>query len=81
MWTPAAGSTGQLSLKGGSANEWLLGSVDWTGTCSVAINGNSTMAGALACGTLSISAGAGAGTAVGGDYGVNTATVEAVLVE
>jgi hypothetical protein len=81
MWTPAAGSTGQLSLKGGSSNEWLLGSLYWTGTCTVAINGNSTIAGALACGTLSISAGAGAGTAVGGDYGVNTATVEAILVE
>ncbi len=81
MWTPAAGSTGQLSLKGGSANEWLLGSVYWTGTCTIAINGNSTIAGSLACGTLSISAGVGAGTAVGGDYGVNTATVEAILVE
>jgi len=81
LWTPAAGSTGQLSLKGGSADEWLLGSISWTGTCTVAINGNSTIAGSLACGTLSISAGVGAGTAVGGDYGVNTATVEAILVE
>ncbi|HEV2217209.1 MAG TPA: pilus assembly protein TadG-related protein [Candidatus Dormibacteraeota bacterium] len=80
VWTPAA-STGQLSLKGGSANQWLLGSVYWSGTCTVAINGDSTIAGSLACGTLSISAGAGAGTAVGGDYGVNTATVEAILVE
>ena len=81
MWTPAVGSTGQLSLKGGSGNEWLLGSLDWTGACTVAINGDSTIAGSLSCGTLSISAGAAAGTAVGGDYGVNTATVEAVLVE
>lgn len=80
-WTPASGSTGQLALKGGSANGWLLGSMYWAGTCTVAINGDSTIAGSLACGTLSISAGAGAGTAVGGDYGVSTATVEAILVE
>jgi len=55
--------------------------VDWSGACTETVNGTSTIAGSLACGTLSISAGAGAGTAVGGDYGVNTATVEAILVE
>jgi hypothetical protein len=30
---------------------------------------------------LSISAGAGAGTAVGSDYGISTALAEAVLIE
>jgi hypothetical protein len=33
------------------------------------------------CGNLSISAAAGAGTAVGGPYGIGTALAEAVLVE
>ena len=80
VYTPT-GSTGQLALKGASANQWLLGSMYWAGTCTVAINGDSTLAGSLACGTLSISAGAGAGTAVGGDYGISTATVEVTLVE
>ena len=76
-----ASATGQIAIKGTVASQWLLGSVSWSGTCTDTVNGTSTIAGSLACGTLSISAGAGAGTAVGGDYGVNTATVEAVLVE
>jgi len=33
------------------------------------------------CGTLSVSAAAGAGVAIGSDYGINTALVEAVLLE
>ena len=80
LYEPAS-ATGQIAIKGTVASQWLLGSVAWSGTCTDTVNGTSTIAGSLACGTLSISAGAGAGTAVGGDYGVNTATVEAVLVE
>ena len=77
----AASATGQIAVVGTVASQWLLGSVYWSGACTETVNGTSTIAGSLACGTLSISAGAGAGTAVGGDYGVNTATVEAILVE
>jgi len=77
----AASATGQIAVIGTVASQWLLGSVDWSGACTETVNGTSTIAGSLACGTLSVSAGAGAGTAVGGDYGVNTATVEAILVE
>jgi hypothetical protein len=58
-----------------------LGSVFWPATCSYAVNGTSTLDGSLSCGTLSVSAAAGAGTAVGSDYGISTALVEAVLVE
>jgi hypothetical protein len=39
------------------------------------------LAGTISCGTLSVSAAASAGTAIGSDYGVNTARVEAVLIE
>ena len=80
VYTPAS-STGQIAIKGGVAQHWLLGSIYWAGTCTDTVNGTSTIAGSLSCGTMSISAGVGAGTAVGGDYGINTATVEAVLVE
>jgi hypothetical protein len=73
--------TGQVAIAGAVANQWLLGTSYWAGTCTETFNGNSTIAGALSCATLSISAGAGAATAVGGDYGVSTATVEAILVE
>jgi hypothetical protein len=59
----------------------LLGSVYWPGTCTYTVNGTSTIAGALTCGTISISAAAGAGTAVGSSYGISTALVEALLVE
>jgi hypothetical protein len=80
LYQPAAG-TGQIAIKGTAASHWMLGSVFWSGTCTDTVNGTSTIAGALACGTLSISAAVGAGTAAGGDYGVSTATVEAILVE
>ena len=80
VWTPA-GSTGQIAITGTAAKHWLLGSIYWAGTCTDTVNGTSTIDGTLTCGTLSISAAAGAGTAVGSDYGVNTAVVEAVLVE
>jgi hypothetical protein len=59
----------------------LLGSVLWPGTCTYAVNGTSTISGALSCGTLSVSAAAGAGIAVGSDYGISTALTEAVLIE
>jgi hypothetical protein len=74
-------STGQIAIKGPNVQHWLLGSIYWPGACTDTVNGKSTIAGTLSCGTLSISAGAGAGTAVGGDYGIATSLVEAILVE
>ena len=74
-------STGQIAIKGANAKHWLLGSVYWPGTCTDTVNGTSTIAGTLFCGNLSVSAGAGAGTAIGGDYGIATSLVEAILVE
>lgn len=80
IWASAT-NTGQLAMKGGLANAWLLGSINWPGVCTDQVNGTSSIAGAISCGTLAISAAAGAGTAVGGDAGINTAQVEARLVE
>jgi hypothetical protein len=80
IYAPAAAS-GQIALKGTSVEHWLLGSIFWPGTVTDTVNGTSTIAGAIACGPLSISAAAGSTSAVGGDYGISTATVEAVLVE
>ena len=80
IWAPATG-TGQIAITGAAASAWLLGSINWPGTCTDHVNGTSTIAGTASCGTLSISAAAGAGTAVGGDAGINTALVEARLVE
>jgi Putative Flp pilus-assembly TadE/G-like len=74
-------STGQIAIKGPNAQHWLLGSLYWPGTCTDTVNGTSTIAGTLSCGTLSISAAAGAGTAIGGNYGIGTSLVEAILVE
>jgi hypothetical protein len=81
IWAPASNTLGQLAIKGAAAQHWLLGSIYWPGTCTDTVNGTSTIAGTLNCGSLSISAGAGAGTAVGGNYGIGTALVEAILVE
>jgi hypothetical protein len=39
------------------------------------------VAGTISCGALSLSAVANAGISVGGDFGISTARVEAVLVE
>ena len=72
--------TGQIAIKGANAKHWLLGSLYWPGTCTDTVNGSSTIAGTLFCGNLSISA-AGAATAIGGDYGIATSLVEAILVE
>jgi hypothetical protein len=80
VWAPAT-NTGQIAITGASARHWLLGSIYWPGTCTDTVNGTSTIDGTLSCGTVSISAAAGAGTAVGSDYGVSTAVVESVLVE
>jgi hypothetical protein len=77
----APASTGQIALKGDVVKAWLLGSTEWPGTCTYKANGTASIAGSLACGTLTISAAVGAGTAVGSDAGVSTATVEAILVE
>jgi hypothetical protein len=80
IWAPASNS-GQVAIRGPAAREWLLGSVFWPGTCTYTVNGNSTIDGTISCGTLTVSAAAGAGIAVGSDYGISTALVEAVLVE
>ena len=80
VWAPAS-NTGQIAIKGTTARHWLLGSVSWPGTCTDTVNGNSVIDGTLSCGTLSVSAATGAGIAVGSDYGISTAVVEAVLVE
>ncbi len=80
IWSPAS-ATGQITIKGALAEHWLLGSLFWSGTFTDTVNGTSMIAGSVTCGTLSISAAAGAGTAIGSDYGTSTATVEALLVE
>ena len=80
LWAPT-GSTGQFAITGTVARHWLLGSIYWPGTCTDSVNGTSTMAGTFFCGNLSISEGAGAGTAVGSPYGIGTSLVEAILVE
>ena len=80
IWAPA-GSTGQINLNGNSSKAWLLGSISWPGTCSIQVNGTGTIAGNLACGPLSLTAGAGAGITAGSNSGINTALVEAVLIE
>jgi len=80
IWAPAT-NTGQIVITGTAAMAWLFGSVNWASACTDTVNGTSTLDGTLSCGTLSVSAAAGAGTAVGSDYGINTAVVEAVLVE
>ena len=80
LYAPAS-ATGQVAIKGAAAEHWLLGSIFWPGTITDTVNGTSTIAGAVSCGTLSISAAAGSTSAIGGDYGISTATVEAVLVE
>jgi hypothetical protein len=80
IWAPAS-NTGQLAIKGPTVKHWLLGSIFWPGTCTDNVNGSSTIEGTLFCGTLSVSAGAGAATAIGGDYGISTSLVEAILVE
>ena len=80
IWAPAS-NTGQVSIIGTSPTAWMLGSIYWPGPCTDAVNGTSMIDGAVSCGTLSISAGAGAGIAVGSDFGISTALVEAVLIE
>ena len=80
IWAPAS-NTGQVAITGTTAKAWLLGSIYWPGACTDAVNGTSTIDGAVSCGTLSMSASAGAGIAVGSDFGIGTALVEALLVE
>jgi hypothetical protein len=80
IWAPAS-NTGQVAITGTTAKAWLLGSIYWPGACTDTVNGTSTIDGAVACGTLSMSASAGSGIAVGSDFGIGTALVEAVLIE
>lgn len=80
IWAPST-TTGQVAITGAAADAWLLGSIYWPGTCTDTVNGTSTIAGTLSCGSLSISSGAGARTAIGGDYGIATSLVEAILIE
>ena len=80
IWAPAS-NTGQFAIKGTAVTHWLLGSVYWPGTCTDSVNGASAIAGTVFCGNLSISAAVGAGTAIGGTYGISTALAEASLVE
>ena len=80
IWAPASNS-GQISITGTTAKAWLVGSIYWPGTCTDAVNGTSAIDGSLACGSITVSAAGGAGIGVGSDYGINTATVEAVLIE
>ncbi|HET9783083.1 MAG TPA: pilus assembly protein TadG-related protein [Candidatus Dormibacteraeota bacterium] len=80
LWAPAT-NTGQIALTGTVEEAWTLGSVYWSGACSYTANGGSMISGTVYCGSLTISASAGAGTSLGGDYGISTALVEAVLVE
>src|SRR5207302_446127 len=83
-------STGTCAAGGGAAcaaTTCQLGST----ACSISAcppnaaadsaGGGSTIDGTVSCGSLSVSAAVGAGTAVGSDYGISTALVEAVLVE
>jgi len=80
IWAPPS-NTGTIAITGSAAHAWLLGSVYWPGACTDSVNGTSMIAGSVSCGTLTMSAGAGAATAVGSDAGISTALVEAVLVE
>jgi hypothetical protein len=83
IWAaPSPTGTGEIAVKGSAADAWLLGSIYWpsSGTCSYTSNGTSTIAGTFSCGNLSISS-SGGGADVGGDYGVSTALVEAILAE
>jgi hypothetical protein len=80
IWAPAS-NTGQIAISGAAADAWLLGSISWPGTCTIVDNGTSMLAGAISCGSLSLSAVAGAGISVGSDAGISTALVEAVLIE
>jgi hypothetical protein len=76
-----ANGSGQIAITGTSAKHWLLGSIFWQGVCTDTVNGTSTIAGTLNCGSLTISASAAAATAVGGDFGIATSLAEAALVE
>jgi hypothetical protein len=80
IWAPAS-ATGQINLKGANTKDWLLGTISWPGSCTIQVNATSTIAGNLACGPLSLTAAVGAGIAVGSNSGINTALVEAVLIE
>ena len=79
----AATTTGQISLTGPNNMSWLQGSINWpsAATCTIQTNGTGTIAGTLACGTLTITAAAGGTTTIGSDSGINTAVAEAVLIE
>ena len=68
-----AGNAGSAYVVSGTSFSYM--------SCTDTVNGSSTIDGTVSCGSLSVSAAVGAGTAVGSDYGIGTALVEAVLVE
>ena len=80
VWAPST-VTGQIAIKGTVAEAWLLGSIYWPGTCAYTDNGGSMIEGNIACGALTVAESSISAAAVGSDYGVSTALVEAVLVE
>jgi hypothetical protein len=80
IWASAT-NIGQITISGAASDSWLLGSINWPGTCTIVDNGTSVVAGTISCGALSLSAVVGAGFTVGSDAGINTALVEAVLIE
>lgn len=80
IWAPRS-NAGRFYMRGNAIQAWLLGSVYWPAACTDTINGTSRIAGAVSCGTLSISAAAGTGIGIGSDYGINTAPVQSALVE
>jgi hypothetical protein len=80
VWAPA-NVTGRFLLDDPAAPSWLLGSIYFPGSCLYSANATSQIAGAISCGSLLLDASGGNTSAVGSDAGINTALVEAVLVE
>jgi hypothetical protein len=71
--------TGQFSLDDPAGPSWLLGSIHFPGRCAYSASLTSQIAGAIRCGSLLLDG--GISIAIGGDAGISTALVEAVLVE
>jgi hypothetical protein len=80
IWAPS-NVTGQFLDDDANSPSWLLGTISFPGSCSFYAVLTSQIAGAIRCGSLTIEAGPGNTVAVGSDAGINTAVVEAILVE